>query len=271
MSTSIDQFVSVTGLTPREAKRYLEKYKRLDVAIDAYYTNPNGLPAERSSASVTKIGQLFDQYKDPDVLGGEDMITVDGTISLCGDLNSDPADVVWLAVAYELKSPSMGAWSRKGWTDGLKRLGVDNIAGMQGLLTQLRQKLARDPEYFAHVYNYTFEFSRPPGQRSLGLDDAQGFWALLIPHGLQGGALAHIQRDDDVDMTGEEGWKEEYTQWWFDFLDEKGGKGVSKDTWQMFLEFVRSIDSKFEKYDAEAAWPSTIDDFVEYAKTRISS
>lgn len=51
------------------------------------------------------------------------MITVDGTISLCGDLNSDPADVVWLAVAYELKSPSMGAWSRKGWTDGLKRLG----------------------------------------------------------------------------------------------------------------------------------------------------
>ena len=51
------------------------------------------------------------------------MITVDGTIRLCSDLNSDPADVVWLAVAYELKSPSMGAWSRKGWTDGLKRLG----------------------------------------------------------------------------------------------------------------------------------------------------
>ena len=69
--------------------------------------------------------------------------------------------------------------------------------------------------------------------RGAGLDDAQGFWAILIPHGLQGGALAHVQRDDDVDMTGEEGWKEEYTQWWFDFLNEKGGKGVSKDTWQM--------------------------------------
>ena len=66
-----------------------------------------------------------------------------------------------------------------------------------------------------------------------GLDDAEGFWALLIPHGLQGGALAHIQRDDDVDMTGEEGWKEDYTQWWFDFLNQRGGKGVSKDTWQM--------------------------------------
>lgn len=48
------------------------------------------------------------------------------------------------------------------------RRSVDSLAGLQGLLTQLRQKLARDPDYFTHVYNYTFEFSRPPGQRSLG-------------------------------------------------------------------------------------------------------
>ena len=47
----------------RDAKRYLEKYKRLDVAIDAYYTNPGGLPAERGAVSTAKIGQLFDQYK----------------------------------------------------------------------------------------------------------------------------------------------------------------------------------------------------------------
>ena len=33
--------------------------------------------------------------------------------------------------------------------------------------------------------------------------------------------------------TDEEGWKSEYTDWWFEFLREKGGKGVSKDTWQM--------------------------------------
>ena len=65
---------------------------------------------------------------------------------------------------------------------------------------------------------------------------AQGFWAILIPHGLRGGALSHIPSDDggDTDMDGgNEGWKEEYTQWWFDFLNEKGAKGVSKDTWFM--------------------------------------
>lgn len=106
------------------------------------------------------------------------------------------------------------------------------------------------------------------------LEVAQAFWALLLPAGLQGGALAHIQSkdlDDDIDMGKEEGWADEYVQWWFEFLNEKGCKGVSKDTWMMvsrvlirwlsvtflitsntqFLEFVRTIDSRFECYDME--------------------
>ncbi|KAH7911133.1 Cullin binding-domain-containing protein [Hygrophoropsis aurantiaca] len=204
---------------------------------------------------------------------GGDEITVDGTIKLCEDLNVDPEDVVLLSVAYELKSPRVGEWNKKGWVDGWRRLGCDTIDSMQTSLPNLRSKLGNDPKYFQKVYNHTFDFARSEGQRSLATETALAFWDLLIPHGLEGGALAHIRSrdgDDDVDMS-EEGWKKEYTQWWFDFLTEKGGKGVSKDTWAMFLEFVRTIDSKFEKYEIEAAWPSTIDDFVQWAKIRISS
>ena len=88
--------------------------------------------------STSKLNQLFDQYKgmflsptlalgcltwmnfsDPD---GEN-IAVDGTIRLCEDLSVDPEDVVLLAVAYELKSPGMGEWTRKGWVDGWKAIG----------------------------------------------------------------------------------------------------------------------------------------------------
>lgn len=71
---------------------------------------------------------------------------------------------------------------------------------------------------------------------SAAMETAQAFWSLLIPHGLKGGALSHISStdsDDDVDMNGAEGWRPEYTDWWFEFLNEKGGKGVSKDTWSM--------------------------------------
>lgn len=70
---------------------------------------------------------------------------------------------------------------------------------------------------------------------------AQGFWALLIPHGLAGGALAHVTaggQDSDGDevmasAAPGEGWKDAYTQWWFEFLEGSGAKGVSKDVWQM--------------------------------------
>jgi hypothetical protein len=56
---------------------------------------------------------------DPD---GDD-ITVDGTIKLCEDLSVNPEDVVLLAVAFELKSPRVGEWNKKGWTDGWKNVG----------------------------------------------------------------------------------------------------------------------------------------------------
>ena len=31
----------------------------------------------------------------------------------------------------------------------------------------------------------------------------------------------------------EPGWKPEHNALWFEYLNEKGGKGVSKDTWMM--------------------------------------
>ena len=190
----------------------------------------------------------------------------------------DPEDVVLLPLAYELKSPAVGSFPRKPWIDGWKSLGCDSIPTMQTALPRLRDKLANDPKYFTSVYNYTFEFAKTGGQRSIGVDTAIAFWGLLIPHGLTGMALAHdsdedTDDEDDAPMETEEGWRPEFTHWWFEFLNTKGGKGVSKDTWTMvgsltlcrfspilpqdtplrlqFLDFVRTIDSKFLNHDYE--------------------
>jgi len=83
---------------------------------------------------------------------------------------------------------------------------------------------------------------------SLGVDFAQAFWNLLLPHGFSGGALTRVPlRDGDNDdkMDGDEGFKEEYIQWWFEFLNKKGYKGVSKDTWVMVRCFLLLILNPF--------------------------
>jgi DCN1-like protein 1/2 len=43
-------------------------------------------------------------------------------MTLCQDLGVELEDVVLLAVAYELKSPGVAEWTRKGWVDGWKAL-----------------------------------------------------------------------------------------------------------------------------------------------------
>ena len=52
---------------------------------------------------------------------------------------------------------------------------VDTIGGFKATLATLRQQLGTDTEYFRNIYNYTFEFSRPSGQRSLGEPSAFSF------------------------------------------------------------------------------------------------
>lgn len=139
--------------------------------------------------------RFYDPKLDACANGDEDMdgdnITVDGTLKLCEDLGVDPEDVVLLAVAYELKSPRMAEWTRKGWIEGWKNVkcviaqlitpyvlelpptyhqpefSADTTATMKTALLRLRDKLGSDAPYFHQVYAYTFDFARAEGQRSL--------------------------------------------------------------------------------------------------------
>ncbi|KAG8933325.1 Scaffold-type E3 ligase [Tulasnella sp. 419] len=263
---AIAQFRSITSAGQSDAIKWLRKtgYK-VDEAIDNWYSDPSGSASaqsrdQQSGSMVQKLNTMFDEYKDA---SGE-AIGIDGTIALCQDLGVDPEDVVLLALACDLKSPSMGQWPKKEWIEGLKTQRVDSIPAFKSYIERLRKELSSEHAYFRQVYNYTFTFALNPGQRSLGLEEALAFWGLLIPAGLHGGALKPL--DQSI-----QGWSDEHTQWWFDFLKEKNVKGISKDTWNMFTDFVRSIDARFEKHDLEAAWPSLIDDFVEHAREKAAT
>lgn len=162
----VAQFMSVTNVSQKEAVKFIQKYGKAEIAIDAYFNDPDSSSSGRGpNVSTQKLNTLFDGYK---ALGSEDdNISIDGTIKLCEDLGVDPEDVVLLAVAYELKAPGVGIFTRDGWRNGWRSLGVDSVSGMRSALTRLRKTLASDFSYFRKVYLYTFDFARSEGQRSL--------------------------------------------------------------------------------------------------------
>ncbi|KAF8671963.1 Defective in cullin neddylation protein [Rhizoctonia solani] len=95
-----------------QALSALKKHNyRLDAAVDAYYQALTDAPP--AQVSTQKLGTLFDKYKDPDSAN----IGINGTIQWCEDLGVDPEDVSLLAVACELKSPTVGEWTKNGFID----------------------------------------------------------------------------------------------------------------------------------------------------------
>jgi hypothetical protein len=52
----------------KDARRFLDKYKRVDIAIDAYYSDPSaggaaGRRTENPAPSTSKLNALFDKYR----------------------------------------------------------------------------------------------------------------------------------------------------------------------------------------------------------------
>ncbi len=234
-----------------DAVKYLKKHNyRLDAAVNGLYNDPAALSAITGSVNKTtgqsatkKLGDLFEKYKgallrtysvDPSnpiracslnlvsLDKDSDNINVEGTMDFCHDVGLDLEDAVTLAVSHELQSKTMGEFSRAGWLEGWKNLKCDSLESMRNALPSLRSRLSSDPAYFKTIYLYAFDFAKAPGQRSIPVDNAKAFWGMLLPVGLEGDAL-----------TRESGWKPEYNDWWFEFLDTSRIKGISKDVWKM--------------------------------------
>ncbi|GAA5878323.1 hypothetical protein JCM8547_006233 [Rhodosporidiobolus lusitaniae] len=246
------EFVEITGASTADASRFLKGSSwQLDAAVDAFYNDPRAsfkasTSQSSSGTAVKNLEAMWASYRDE---ASPDEIGMDGTLKYCQDLAVDPEDVVLFALAWFTKAPTMGRFSRKGWVEAWQSVRADTLSKQQDHVNKLRGQLS-DPDTFRRVYNYAFEYAKDEGQKSMQFAIAQELWKVLVP------------------LDPASAFPSEHLDWWVSFLEEKGGRAVSKDTWNLFLEFVRSIDPAFKLYDEEAAWPSLIDDYVTYARTR---
>ena len=207
----------------------------------------NGSEGRRSFSSKepsdSKINALFEQYKDSD----EDAILADGIEQFCEDLNVRPEEFRVLVLAWKFDAENMCKFTRTEFLVGCKSMKVDSIKGIQSKFSDMLKEVSK-PDQFKEFYKWTYRFGLDSdlGQRTLSTDIAISLWKLVF-----------TQREPRI------------LDRWLSFLEEHPSiKGIPKDTWDMFLHFVDNVGDDLGLYDDAEAWPSLLDDFVEFENDR---
>lgn len=197
--------------------------------------------------SDNDLNKLFEEYKDAQ----EDAILSEGIERLCCDLGYKPDDFAILVLAWRLDASQMCQFTKSEFIQGLQQMNAASIEDIKVRLKQIVDKLSAaegdDSEDFKLLYRFTFRFGLEPGHRILSLDMAISLWRLVF--------TVHTP---------------EILPRWLNFLEQHQNiRGVPKDTWNMFLNFVETCD--ITQYDDTEAWPSLFDDFVEYEQERMKA
>ncbi|EGG03148.1 uncharacterized protein MELLADRAFT_109570 [Melampsora larici-populina 98AG31] len=275
----MSEFMGLTNAIPADTSRICKKAGyRLEAAIEMFYRDGTAqLNADRAVMSRKKalseqieglLNTQFDGYQDND----SKRMEMEGLIQYLESLSLSPEEPSVICLAQLVEAPRLGIIERSGFRQGWTKVYLDQleenetdwirIKTQEELITfqkdhlqNLSDELKEDDDYFQIIYRYVFDFGKDEGQKSFALETAVAFWEMLIP----------IAPTPDG-----EPFKQEYLEWWFELLRSKG-KAVSRDTWNLFGDFVQQFDDGFKNYDESGAWPSMIDDYVELARTKLGS
>eukprot|EP00835_Amoeboradix_gromovi_P005749 NODE_576_length_6549_cov_0.390078.p4 type:complete len:195 gc:universal NODE_576_length_6549_cov_0.390078:6315-5731(-) len=186
--------------------------------------------------------KIFNKY----TTDRKDMITVEGIEKLSADLDIDVLDVVWLPLSYLLGSKQMCQLPRSEFLRGCHSLKISNLSEFKKAIPTIRDKL-KDFSFFKSVYLFTFSFGKEEGNRSMSLETSIALWELLFQY------LSSDKKARHEDFLK------------FINIKEKKIKVISKDTWNLYLDFLDIKD--LSKFDLESSsWPLLIDQYVEYTQ-----
>jgi len=232
---------------------------------------------------------LFNTYADPDTATTDQpTIGPEGFEKLCNDAQIPldgalPLVLAWMLDAKEMAKIGKGEWIKSTGTLQISSLHSLAIAirDIESLLILNKAPLKRpssssptkkntgknkekekDPyirdQYWSYVsdkkgsflklYGFCFALAKPPQARNIDMETATAFWSVLL--------VPQYPIMEDV----------------IEFINEKGSyKGANKDLWSMMLEFCQTVKPSLEDYEADGAWPTLLDDFVTWKKSKSST
>ncbi|GAM19850.1 hypothetical protein SAMD00019534_030250 [Acytostelium subglobosum LB1] len=233
--SKVTAFVASTSVSESKAITELKDNRwRLDEAINSYFSKPANIPKE---VNVSSIETLFNKYTDED---DRDKISGENLQRLCRDLKIE-SELLELAFSWKLRAKTLGEVTKTEFKNALICLRADSHDKLRSEMSKLATVVG-NAQSFKEFYCYIFDYGMQPNQRVQSLDMAIGLWEV---------ALTAKYKD---------------LKHWCEFLRQKN-QGVSRDTWNQMLDFVRIVNDDITKYDPEASWPTLIDEYVEYLST----
>jgi len=222
---------------------------KLEIATDSFFQNPTlyrnfeehfNYPTSSRNAGphdIRKLEAMFSRYKDPTGL----KIGVDGVCKFLEDLNLRADSICVLIIAWKFQAATQCEFTKEEFISGMKRKDVDTTEKLRASMPMLITEL-NNPQKFRDLYCFTFMYAKNIDQKSLELEVAISYWNIVLRN-----------RFKMLDL-------------WIQFLRNHHRKAISKDVWNLLLEFATITNMDLSNYDTLGAWPVLLDEFVEWVK-----
>lgn len=170
----VRKFIQITQTSEQTAIHCLQQNDwKLEIASDNYFQNPSAYYRELDRK---KVEQLFLKYRDPH---DPQRVNSDGVIRFLEDLNLSPECVLVLIIAWKFRAEKQCEFSRNEFIEGFVNMSCDSLDKLKMKLLQLEKELA-DHMKFKDFYQFTFNYAKEPGQKSLELETAIIYWGIVL-------------------------------------------------------------------------------------------
>eukprot|EP01156_Anaeramoeba_ignava_P002161 Anaeramoba_ignava/a217718_51.p1 GENE.a217718_51~~a217718_51.p1 ORF type:complete len:239 (-),score=93.79 a217718_51:223-939(-) len=198
------------------------------------------IPKPPVTPQYSKLDDLFDQYKNKETGKIDPM----GIQSFFRDIDVDIMDILSLIVCWKINARSLAEIPRDVFVQGWKNLGCDSIDSMKKQMPAFRKSIENE-QNFEKFYQFLFDFAKEnPDYRFLKVPEASALWSVILQ-----------SRFDLLDD-------------WLEFLEKNPKLTITKDAWNLLLDFSKTVSKDLSNYDETAAWPVLIDEFVEYKREK---